>query len=280
MVVDNKGIISYIRVLKEDLMIFRIKPSESKVPDFKAGQFVTIGLHVPSEGKIVRRAYSIASPPEQKNVFELLVRWVKKPVPGRLTTELFNRRELDEILWVKPTGAFTIDEKKHDDTPDNRRMVLIGGGTGLAPFISYALHLKSIGSKREVVILHGASYVDELSYREILAELENESLDSGKDKWNFRYRASISRPQEWFNRSWHGQKGRVESFLRPKLGTDKSPLEELVGESITPENTIFYVCGWQGTVDGALDYLIPKGFVTERNKRKDGSYDVKFESYG
>jgi ferredoxin--NADP+ reductase len=280
MVVDNKGIISYLRVLKEDLIIFKIKPSESSVPDFKAGQFLTIGLHVPSEGKIVRRAYSIASPPEQKNFFELLVRWVKKPVPGRLTTELFNKREQDEILWVKPTGTFTIDDKKHDGTPDNRRMVLIGGGTGLAPFISYALHLKSIGSTREIVILHGASYVDELSYRELLTELENDSLDIGKDKWNFRYRASISRPQEWFNRSWNGQKGRVESFLRPKLGTDKSPLEELVGESITPENTIFYVCGWQGTVDGALDYLIPKGFVTERNKRKDGSYDVKFESYG
>ena len=280
MVVDNKGIISYLRVLKEDLIIFRIKPSEDKVPDFKAGQFVTIGLHVPSEGKIIRRAYSIASPPEQKQVFELLVRWVKKPVPGRLTTELFNRRELDEILWVKPTGACTIDEKKHDGTPDTRRMVLIGGGTGLAPFISYALHLKAIGSHREIVVLHGASYVDELSYRELLVELENESLDRGKDKWNFRYRASISRPQEWFNRSWNGQKGRVESFLRPKLGTDKSPLEELVGESITPDNTIFYVCGWQGTVDGALDFLIPKGFVTERNKKKDGSYAVKFESYG
>lgn len=280
MVVDNKGIISYLRVLKEDLIIFRIKPSEDKVPDFKAGQFVTIGLHVPSEGKIIRRAYSIASPPEQKEVFELLVRWVKKPVPGRLTTELFNRRELDEILWVKPTGAFTIDEKKHDGNPDTRRMVLIGGGTGLAPFISYALHLKAIGSHREIVVLHGASYVDELSYRELLVDLENESLDRGKDKWNFRYRASISRPQEWFNRSWNGQKGRVESFLRPKLGTDKSPLEELVEESITPDNTIFYVCGWQGTVDGALDFLIPKGFVTERNKKKDGSYAVKFESYG
>jgi ferredoxin/flavodoxin---NADP+ reductase len=280
MVVDNKGVISYIRVLKEDLMIFRVKPSETNVPDFKAGQFLTIGLHVPSEGKIVRRAYSIASPPEQKNVFELLVRWVKKPVPGRLTTELFNKREFDEILWVKPTGAFTIDEKKHDGAPDNRRMILIGGGTGLAPFISYALHLRAIGSQREIIVLHGASYVDELSYRELLTELENESLDRGKDKWNFRYRASISRPQEWFNRSWNGQKGRVESFLRPKLGTDKSPLEELVGESIAPDNTIFYVCGWQGTVDGALDYLIPKGFVTERNKKKDGSYAVKFESYG
>jgi ferredoxin--NADP+ reductase len=210
----------------------------------------------------------------------LLVRWVRKPLPGRLTTELFNRKEGEDITWVKPTGIFTINEKMHDGSPDNRRMILIGGGTGLAPFIAYSLHLKSIGSKREVVVLHGASYVDELSYRELLTQLEEESQDVGRDKWNFRYRASISRPQEWFNRSWNGQKGRVESFLRPKPGTDQSPLEELVNEKVTPENTSFYVCGWQGTVDGALDYLVPKGFVTERNKRKDGSYDVKFESYG
>jgi len=280
MVVDNPAVISYIRVLKEDLAIFKITPTNGQVPDFKAGQFVTIGLHNPNEGKIVRRAYSIASPPEQKKYFELLVRWVRKPLPGRLTTELFNRKEGEDAAWVKPTGIFTINEKMHDGSADNRRMVLIGGGTGLAPFISYSLHLKSIGSKREIVVLHGASYVDELSYRELLTELEEESMDVGKDKWNFRYRASISRPQEWFNRSWDGQKGRVESFLRPIPGTDQSPLEELVNERITPENTSFYVCGWQGTVDGALDYLVPKGFVTERNKRKDGSYDIKFESYG
>ena len=280
MVVDNPAVISYIRVLKEDLAIFKITPTDGPVPDFKAGQFVTIGLHNPNEGKIVRRAYSIASPPEQKKYFELLVRWVRKPLPGRLTTELFNRKEGEDAAWVKPTGIFTINEKMHDGSADNRRMVLIGGGTGLAPFISYSLHLKSIGSKREIVVLHGASYVDELSYRELLTELEEESMDVGRDKWNFRYRASISRPQEWFNRSWEGQKGRVESFLRPIPGTDQSPLEELVNERITPENTSFYVCGWQGTVDGALDYLVPKGFVTERNKRKDGSYDIKFESYG
>jgi ferredoxin/flavodoxin---NADP+ reductase len=280
MVVDNKGTISYIRVLKEDLAIIRVTPNDSPVPDFKAGQFVTLGLHIPTEGKIVRRAYSIASQPEQKKYFELVIRWVRKPVPGRLTTELFSKKEGDEIVWVKPTGIFTINEKLHNGAPDDRRMVLIGGGTGLAPFISYSLHMKAIGSKREIVVLHGASYVDELSYRELLTELEQESIDNGKDKWNFRYRASISRPQEWFNRSWGGQKGRVETFLRPKAGTDRSPLEELIGEKITTENTSFYVCGWQGTVDGSLDYLVPKGFVTERNKRKDGSYEVKFESYG
>lgn len=280
MVVDNKGKLTYVQILKEDLGIFHIKPDNSAVPDFKAGQFVTLGLHVPSEGKIIRRAYSIASAPEQKNRFELVIRWVRKPVPGRLTTELFSKKEGDEIMWVKPTGIFTINEKMPDGSPDNRRMVLIGGGTGLAPFISYSMHLRAVGSKREIVVLHGASYVDELSYKELLTSLEEESLEKGKDKWNFRYRASISRPQEWFNRTWAGQKGRVESFLRPKAGKDLSPLEELVGEKVTPENTSFYICGWQGTVDGALDFLIPKGFVTERNKRKDGSFDIKFESYG
>ena len=280
MVVENKGLISYIRILKEDLEILRIKPLDGPVPDFKAGQFVTLALNNPSEGKVVRRAYSIASPPEQKKYFELLIRWVRKPLPGRLTTQIFNSKEGDQIGWLKPTGIFTINEKMHDGSPDNRRLVLIGGGTGLAPFIAYSLHLKAIGSKREIVVLHGASYVDELSYRELLTDLEEESLDKGRDNWNFRYRASISRPQESFNRSWGGQKGRVESFLRAKDGSHQSPLEELVGEKVTPENTSFYVCGWQGTVDGVLDFLKPKGFVDERHKRPDHSYEVKFESYG
>ena len=272
MVVENKGIISYIRILKEDLEILRIKPLDGSVPDFKAGQFVTLALNNPSEGKVVRRAYSIASPPEQKKYFELLIRWVRKPLPGRLTTQIFNSKEGDQIGWLKPTGIFTINEKMHDGSPDNRRLVLIGGGTGLAPFIAYSLHLKAIGSKREIVVLHGASYVDELSYRELLTDLEEESLDKGRDNWNFRYRASISRPQESFNRSWGGQKGRVESFLRAKDGSHQSPLEELVGEKVTPENTSFYVCGWQGTVDGVLDFLKQKGFVDERHKSPDHSY--------
>lgn len=277
---DNKGIISYIDVLKEDLAIFKIKPVDGTIPDFKAGQFVTLGLPVKNEGgKLIRRAYSIASPPEQKKYFELYIRWVKKPVPGRLTTELFERKEGDEIMWLRPTGPFVIVDKRADGSPDTRRMVMIGGGTGLAPFISFTLNLKARGDKRELVLLHGASYVDELGYRELFTELEEESIDKGRDKWNFKYRASISRPDEFLNRSWGGQKGRVETFLKPGP-SGKSPLEELVGEKITPENTMFYVCGWQGTVDGAMQHLTPLGFVEERKKRPNGIFDVRYESYG
>ena len=113
----------------------------------------------------------------------------------------------------------------------------------------------------------------------MLTGLEDESEKNGRDKWNFRYRAAISRPQEWFNRSWAGQVGRVETFLRPRDG-GKSPLEELIGDKITVDNTIFYVCGWQGTIDGVMDFLKPKGFMTENAKREDGSFEVKYESYG
>lgn len=280
MVVENKATLTFVQLLKEDLAIFRLVPNDGIIPDYKAGQFITIGMNVPSEGKLIRRAYSIASHPENKKFIELVIRWVRKPLPGRLTTQLFNAKEGDELTWIRPTGAaLLINDKLPNGQKDERRIVCLGGGTGIAPFVSFAQHLHAIGDKREIVVLHGASYVDELSYKQLFTDLELESLDRGRDKWNFRYKASISRPQEWFNRSWSGQPGRVETFLRSKDG-EPSPLEQLVGEKVTPQNTAFYICGWQGTIDGCMEYLSARGFVTERNKRPDGSFEVKYESYG
>ena len=279
MVKDNKGKITYIQNQKEDLAIFRITP-EGCVPDYKAGQFLTLGMPVEAEGgKMIRRGYSIASHPENKKYFEFVIRWVRKPYPGRLTTELFDTKVGDDVSWIRPTGHMTINDELPNGEPDRRRIVCIGGGTGIAPFVSMVQHLHAVGDKREIVLLHGASYVDELSYKELLTNLENESLDRGADKWNFKYRAAISRPQEWFNRSWTGQVGRVEQFLRAKPG-EQSPLEDLVGEKLTKDNTMFYICGWQGTIDGTMDYLQGRDFVTQRHPREDGSYEVKYESYG
>ena len=281
MVSDNKGIITYTQFLREDLVIIRFVPENGIMPDYRTGQFLTIGVPIPSENfKLVRRAYSIASHPENRKYFEFVIRWVRKPLPGRVTTQLFYASEGDEIFWGNPTGnALAINDTLHNGKPDKRRIICVGGGTGIAPFVAYANHFHDVGDKREVIILHGASYVDELSYKGLFTKLDDESIERGKDEWNFKYRAAISRPKELFNRSWRGQTGRVESFFKSKPGV-LSPVEELVGEELTKDNTIIYICGYQGTIDGVIESLDSRGFVTEHEKNPDGSYGIKFESYG
>ena len=279
-VAEIKAKITYIELLREDLVILRIVPEDGAIPAYKTGQFLTVGVHVAAENhKMVRRAYSLASHPENKRYFEFVIRWVRKPLPGRVTTELFYASEGDTVYLGMPTGNdLLINEALHDGSPDGRRIVCVGGGTGIAPFVAFANHLHDAGDRREVVVLHGASYVDELSYKEHFTGLEYESAER-PGEWNFKYRAAISRPKEKFNRTWTGHTGRVESFFKPGKG-GRSPLEELVGEEITPDNTMIYICGYQGTIDGVIGHVEKKGFATMRDKNDDGSYAIKYESYG
>ena len=85
MVQDNKATLTYTQLLKEDLGYFSSCSRRWIIPDYKAGQFLTIGMPVPGENnKIVRRAYSIASHPENKKFFEFVIRWVKKTISRKI----------------------------------------------------------------------------------------------------------------------------------------------------------------------------------------------------
>ncbi len=272
--------LTYRYDLNSTLSIFRFD-LEGGVPDYAPGQFITLGLPVPSENdKIVWRAYSIASPPEQKEYLELYIRWPLKPVPGKLTTELWKMKIGDPIQWREPTGSFVVENKMPDGTPDNRRLVLVGGGTGLAPFVAYSMHLRHVGGKRQILVLHGASYVDELGYRDVLLDLEKHSIADGRRNWNFHYVATISRPKEEKNKGWTGHGGRVETLLMGDDGAGSSPAERLIGETFTPQNTFLHICGYDDTIKAVLGVMEPRGFLTRKVKRSDGSYDIKFESYG
>ena len=186
----------------------------------------------------------------------------------------------DVLEYKAPRGHFTLDDTKPDGTPETRRMVLMGGGTGIAPFMSYVEHLRTIGCDREIVVCHGASYVNELGYHERLQELEAESEAMGRKGFNLRYLPSISRPNEEANAGWTGATGRVEALVQTPEGGGLSPAEEICGTAFTTEDTCFYICGFGGTIDSVKEVLASRDFRTKKEARDDGGYDIKFESYG
>jgi len=71
MAVDKKATLTYVQLMKEDLAVIRLVPEDGVIPDYETGQFITLGMPIPSEdNKMIRRAYSIASHPENKRFLE------------------------------------------------------------------------------------------------------------------------------------------------------------------------------------------------------------------
>ena len=272
---SNQGRLIYRKNLTEDLAIFRFgNIDNSQIDDFKPGQFVNLGLKL-DEKEITHRAYSMASPPSEKNYYEFYIKHKEHPTLGKFTTALFKMKIDDLIFLQHPRGAFTIEEQKPDGTLDTRQMILVSSGTGLAPFMSYILHLKKIGTKKKIILLHGVSFAQELGYRELLEKLSSEK----NDLWNFTYVPTVSRPSDKLSKNWNGNIGRVESILSG-IGKHDSKLEQILGEPITPNNSIFYLCGYKNMIDYVSAMLSPMGFVDNRKKRNDGSFDIKYELYG
>ncbi|MFQ5781428.1 MAG: FAD-binding oxidoreductase [Nitrosopumilus sp.] len=265
----------YKKNLTEDLAIFRFQPSDgSPIDDFKSGQFVILGHKMDGE-KIIHRPYSISSPPSEKRYYEFYIKWKEHPTFGKFTTFLFNMNIGDTVFYQKPAGNFCIEYFFSNGAPDRRQMILIATGTGLAPFMSYILHLRNVGTKKKIVLIHGARHPLELGYEEILEKLEAESNGS----WNFRYFPTLSHPEDPLNKDWSGHTGRVQTFIQ---GIDKhqSQLETMLGQQITPTNSMFYLCGKKDMIDDVISLLKPINFVTTKNRRIDGSFDVEYELYG
>lgn len=269
-----QGRLVYKENLTEDLAIFRFEHiDKSKINDFEPGQFVNLGLNL-DEKEITYRAYSISSPPNEKNYYEFYIKHKEHPTLGKFTTALFKMKIGDLILLQSPRGAFIMGDKNPDGTPDTRQMILVCSGTGLAPFMSYVLHLKNTKSRKKITLVHGVSFAQELGYREILEKLSTE-----KNELNFTYVPTVSRPNEKLSEGWNGDVGRAENILSD-IEKHDSKLEKILNTSITPDNSIFYLCGYKNLIDYVVLMLSPLGFVDNRHERKDGSFDIKYELYG
>lgn len=149
--------------------------------EFSPGQYCE--LTVP--GTDIRRQYSMASSPRDDTRVEFHIRRVR----GGAATDGWIFRDLAEGHEVElrgPLGSFLLDGPKEEDA------ILVGGGTGLAPLKSIAVHALENGLLPKISLYHGcrtgsdlydveffrqleARYPGTFSYHPVLSDEPNES---------------------------------------------------------------------------------------------------------
>lgn len=243
------------------LATFKIRPDEpvEADPPFVPGQYMTLGMNNEAQPELgsVRRPMSIVSAPEEEGVYEFYIRFVSHPESVNPLTHLLWKTSAGDRLFTrtKAVGRFTIDHTIGAD--DTRLRILVAAGTGLAPFVSMVrsevLRDPQVDLSRWV-ILHGASYPDDLGYR---AEMEALSANNG-----LHYFCTISRPKEAAR--WQGDEGRVEDYFSPEK---LARLEERLGSGkLGPSNSTVFICGLTGTIGQTILRLNDRGFVPETKK--------------
>ena len=217
-----------------ELASFWVKLDGDPTP-FSAGQYMTAGLF--ADGKLWQRPYSVASAPRVAGSegYELYVRLV--PVI-RFTTLLWRLQEGARLRLIGPKGRFMLE-------PDDRRTHLyVSTGTGIAPFLGMIRETQLVREMRRTVVLHGASFADELGYRDLLEALEREGA------YPLRYVPTVSRPLDPRNAGWAGRIGRVEAVVADVC-------HDL---HLLADRTVVYICGNPDMILNAESVLMDRGF--------------------
>ena len=248
------------------LVIIRVVPDGWELPEFASGQFAALGLpgsaprcsgSEPEEepadpDKMVSRAYSIASSPLDRGYLEFYIILVET---GALTPRLLNL-EIGDRVWLSPkiTGRFTLEE-----VPPDANVVLMGTGTGVAPYVSMARTVLA-GSSRRMAIIHGCRHSWELGYETELTSMQriNPSLT---------YIPMISRPKNE-PIEWTGYTGYVQDIWA------KGILDEKWGLHPTPQDTHILLCGNPAMIED-VEALIQREGFTENTRKSPGQYHVE-----
>ena len=124
-----------------------------QAPVFLPGQYVNIG--VPDSGQT--RSYSFSSRPGDTHASFLI-----KHVPGGLMSGWLERAQPgDRVPMTGPLGSFYLREVV-------RPLLLLAGGTGLAPFLSMLEVLARRGETRPITLIYGVTRDQDLVLVEAL----------------------------------------------------------------------------------------------------------------
>jgi ferredoxin-NADP reductase len=268
------------------LATFRLMPEEgSRFPSYKAGQYMALQRNdcrltkkiVQEGGKVeyvtvldaegkpkrgpVTHSYSIASAPfetEENGWLEFyVILEMDGGVPGRLTESMFRMKPGadDKIVYYeKIAGDFTLDKR----AAGFKNVVLVGTGTGLAPFIAMVKQIdhEAAAGKSDGVrytLLHTNRTYEELDYYQNLLDIE------AAGRFDFVYVPSVSRPTQRDLDDPKLGRGRANNVLRYLLDLPLKEEQDIEEIAAKDGDTSKAKAALEKTVKPAL----PKKFTRE-----------------
>jgi ferredoxin-NADP reductase len=201
------------------------------VPEWRghrAGQHVDIRLTA-EDGYQAERSYSIASAPEDGRVELVVERLDDGEVSPYLTDEL---RDGDGLELRGPIGGWFAW-----DAEEGGPLLLVAGGSGIAPLMAMIRHRKAAGSNTPVRLLYSSR-----SYAEIIFRQELETLATGDETLEVIHTLTRSQPEGW-------------------QGYDRRIDEEMLREvAYAPEeHPLAFVCGPTPLVETVATTLVDLG---------------------
>jgi len=208
-------------------------------------QAVAVAKAAEDPERMIRRAYSIAS---ESRADEYLEFYLTVVMSGELTPRLFKLKVKDRLyVGPKAVGVFTLAKAP------GKHILMIGTGTGLAPYMSMLRSELECNGDRKFVVVHGARFSWDLGYRTELTGLARHCR-------NFCYIPVITRPRE--DVTWKGRSGYLQNLVA------SGAIEEETGLALTPENFDIFLCGNPGMIETVISWAEARGFV------KDKGHDI------
>lgn len=213
--------ISAVRQLSDSTIALSIKGEALNQLAFLPGQYVN--LKVP--GSEQTRAYSFSSLPKDGEVSFLI-----RNVPGGLMSSFLTglAKAGDSMTLAGPLGSFYLREIK-------RPLLLLAGGTGLAPFTAMLEKIAEQGSDHPLHLIYGVTNDFDL--------VEMDKLEALAARIpNFSYSACVANPA-----SEYPHKGYVTQHIEPKHLND--------GE------VDIYLCGPPPMVEAVSQFIREQGIA-------------------
>jgi propane monooxygenase reductase subunit len=223
--------VEIVEALTHDIR--RLVLNLEKPMTFFAGQYVDLTL---PDGSLTR-SYSMGSPPSDPLKLEFIIKCYQG---GRFSSRLDGELRVGATVIVSGPYGTCFRREHRENTP----LLLIGGGSGLAPLISILEDQIREAPQRKIRLFYGARTQADLFWLDRFQRLSETLPD-------FRFIPALSAVAE--DDQWQGERGFIHEALQRGLAQES--LEE---------GADAYACGPAPLIDAAIPVLQIAGVEPER----------------